>query len=170
MSSQKGMDLAWSSFHFFMNRKALMITLRSRIINLNRGLLILYILRSWYWQGSWHCQAWPLSSFRLKINKRTNIKILNQTNSNFKSKGRFDFYLFFLRAVNDSWPLSSFSLSSDWLLLLLLEELLEESLEESLATPVSFFTSILSAIAANSGSFSLKIFNHLRDSFGRPRT
>ncbi|CAB0032006.1 unnamed protein product [Trichogramma brassicae] len=54
-------------------------------------------------------------------------------------------------ALSDSCPLSSCPLSSDWLLqLLLLDELLEEPLEESLATPVSSFTSILSAISASS--------------------
>lgn len=79
------------------------------------------------------------------------------------------YLFFFLCVVNDSWPLSS-ALSSDWLLLLLLEELLEEPLEESLATPVSSFTSIVSANAANSDSLSLSTFNHLRDNFGLPRT
>lgn len=79
------------------------------------------------------------------------------------------YLFFFLCVVNDSWPLSS-ALSSDWLLLLVLEELLEEPLEESLATPVSSFTSIVSANAANSGSLSLSTFNHLRDNFGLPRT
>lgn len=81
----------------------------------------------------------------------------------------FMYLFFFLCAVSDSWPLSS-SLSSDWLLLVLLEELLEEPLEESLATPVSSFTSIVSAKFANSGSLSLSTFNHFRDNFGLPRT
>lgn len=81
----------------------------------------------------------------------------------------FGEYLFFLCAVSDSCPLSS-ALSSDWLLLLLLEELLEESLEESLATPVPSFMSTLSANVANSGSLSLSTFNHFRDNFGLPRT
>lgn len=82
----------------------------------------------------------------------------------------FHIYLFFfLCVVSDSWPLSS-SLSSDWLLLLLLEELLEDPLEESLATPVSSFTSIVSVNAASVGSLSLSTFNHFRDNFGLPRT
>lgn len=81
----------------------------------------------------------------------------------------FVYLFFFLCAVSDSWPLSS-SLSSDWLLLVLLEELLEEPLDESLATPVSSFTSIVSAKVANSGSLSLSTFNHFRDNFGLPRT
>lgn len=80
------------------------------------------------------------------------------------------YLFFFLWALSDSWPLSSSSLSSEALLLLLLDELLEDSLDESLATPVSSLTSIVSASAANSGSFSLSTFNHLRDNFGLPRT
>lgn len=85
------------------------------------------------------------------------------------SKYTYAYLFFFLWALSDSWPLSS-SLSSDWLLVLLLEELLDESLDESLAIPVSSFTSIVSANAANSGSLSLSTFNHFRDNFGLPRT